>query len=168
MNEKERYVLEHYKIYQDGRVFSQMTNKFLKFRTDKDGYFDVSLVYNSEGNRMPFRVHRLVALKYLEKPENYNVVNHKDLNKQNNNVDNLEWCTHQQNMMSGSCRERSSETQRKTHPNRKAVICIETQQIYSSMKEAQRETGISNTCISECCNHKRLTAGGFHWEFYNN
>lgn len=71
-------------------------------------------------------------------------------------------------MMSGSCRERFSETQRQTHPNRKAVICLETQQIYSSMKEAQRKTGISNTCISDCCNHKSLTAGGFHWEFYNN
>ena len=93
MNEKEQYVLTHYEIYPDGRVFSQMTNKFLKFRTDKDGYFDVTLVYNSEGNRMPFRIHRLVALKYLEKPENYNVVNHKDLNKQNNNVSNLEWST---------------------------------------------------------------------------
>ena len=93
MNEKERYVLEHYEIYPDGRVFSPMTNKFLRFRTDKDGYFDVTLVYNSEGKRMPFRVHRLIALKYLEKPENYNVVNHKDLNKQNNNVDNLEWST---------------------------------------------------------------------------
>ena len=93
MNEKERYVLEHYEIYQDGKIFSPMTNKFLRFRIDKDGYFDVSLIYNSEGKRMPFRIHRLVALKYLEKPEDYNVVNHKDLNKQNNNVDNLEWST---------------------------------------------------------------------------
>lgn len=93
MNEKERYVLEQYKIYRDGRVFSPMTNKFLKFREDKDGYLDVALVYNKEGKRMPFRVHRLVALKYLEKPKNYNVVNHKDLNKQNNNIENLEWST---------------------------------------------------------------------------
>ena len=69
MNEKERYVLEHYEIYQDGRIFSPMTNKFLRFRTDKDCYFDVTLIYNSEGKRMPFRIHRLVALKYLEKPE---------------------------------------------------------------------------------------------------
>lgn len=91
MNSKEKYILEHYLIYQDGKIFSPMTNKFLKFRTDKDGYFDVTLIYDSRGNRMPFRVHRLVALKYLEQPENYNVVNHKDLNKQNNNVDNLEW-----------------------------------------------------------------------------
>lgn len=93
MNGKEKFVLENYSIFSDGRVFSKFTNKFLKFRVDKDGYFDVSLVYNANGDRMPFRVHRLVALKYLDKPENFNVVNHKDLNKQNNNVDNLEWST---------------------------------------------------------------------------
>ena len=93
MNEKEKYVLKHYEIYQDGKIFSPITNKFLKFRTDKDGYLDVPLIYNNKGDRMPFRVHRLVALKYLNKPENYNVVNHKDLNKQNNNVENLEWST---------------------------------------------------------------------------
>ena len=115
-----------------------------------------------------YSVHQLVARAFIPNPNGYTEVNHIDENKGNNSVSNLEWCTHQQNIMSGSCRERFSETQRKTHPSRKAVICIETQQIYSSMKEAQRETGISNTCISECCNHKRLTAGGFHWEFYNN
>jgi len=93
MNIKEQFVLEHYEIYSDGKIFSNYTNKFLKFRTDKDGYFDVTLVYNTNGDRMPFRVHRLVALKFLTEIENHNVVNHKDLNKQNNNVDNLEWST---------------------------------------------------------------------------
>ena len=96
-------------------------------------------------------------------------IDHIDENKANNTVSNLEWCTHQQNMLSGSCRERFAETQRKTqrktHPNRKVVLCVETQKIYSSMKEAQRETGINNTTISKCCNHKSETAGGFDWEF---
>lgn len=93
MNDKEKYVLNNYEITRDGKVYSNFTNKFLKFRIDKDGYFDVSLVYNEKGDRMPFRIHRLVALKYLENPENYNIVNHKDLNKQNNNLENLEWVT---------------------------------------------------------------------------
>ena len=93
MNEKEQFVLKNYDISMDGKVYSKFTKRFLKFRIDKDGYFDVTLVYNSEGCRMPFRVARLVALQYLEKPIDYNIVNHKDLNKQNNNVDNLEWST---------------------------------------------------------------------------
>lgn len=93
MNDKEKFVLENYEIYPDGRVYSNFTKKFLKFRTDKDGYFDVTLIYDNKGNRMPFRVHRLVALRYISKPDGYNIINHKDLNKQNNNVDNLEWST---------------------------------------------------------------------------
>lgn len=93
MNNKEKFVLENYEVYPDGRVYSNFTKKFLKFRTDKDGYFDVTLVYNNKGDRMPFRVHRLVALKYIPNPDGYNITNHKDLNKQNNNVDNLEWST---------------------------------------------------------------------------
>lgn len=93
MTDKEKYVLDHYEIREDGKIYSPITKKFLKFRVDKDGYFDVSLKYDDNGNRMPFRVHRLVALKYIPQPEGYNVVNHKDLNKQNNNISNLEWST---------------------------------------------------------------------------
>ena len=155
-----------YAITEDGQVWSYYSKSFIYQRTNTKGYKIVRLRKN--GQQKMYSVHQLVARAFIPNPNGYTEVNHIDENKGNNTVSNLEWCTHQQNMRSGSCRERSSETQRKTHPNRKAVICIETQQIYSSMKEAQRETGISNTCISECGNHQRLTAGGFHWEFYNN
>ena len=46
MNEKEKFVLQHYDITKDGRIYSNFTNKYLKFRTDKDGYYDVTLVYD--------------------------------------------------------------------------------------------------------------------------
>lgn len=101
MNDKEKYVLEHYEITKDGKVFSTYTNKYLKYRKDKDGYFDVTLIYNSEGKRMPFRVHRLIALKYISNPNNYKIVNHKDLNKQNNCLENLEWVNHKINTQHG-------------------------------------------------------------------
>lgn len=101
MNKKERYVLGSYHITRDGRVYSYYTKKFLRPRVDKDGYLDVSLVYNKDGERMPFRIHRLVALKYIKKTEGNTVVNHKDLDKQNNNVENLEWTTVQKNTQHG-------------------------------------------------------------------
>lgn len=99
MTEKERFVLDHYEITKDGRVLSKWHPKFhgeyheLKYRTDKDGYKDVALVYDNSGNRRPFRVHILVALKYIPNPNNYPVINHKDSDKQNNCVENLEWCS---------------------------------------------------------------------------
>ena len=107
MTNKEKYVLEHYLITEDGKIFSNKHTKFnkqyceLKYRVDKNGYLDVSLVYDDNGHRQPFRVSRLVALKYIPNPNNYPVVNHKDLNKQNNNVSNLEWCTIAENTQHG-------------------------------------------------------------------
>lgn len=101
MNVKEKYVLEHYEISKEGTIYSPYTKKFLKFREDKDGYLEVTLIYNDEGKRQPFKLHRLLALKYIPEIEGYNVVNHKDLNKQNNNLDNLEWSTTQKNTQHG-------------------------------------------------------------------
>lgn len=155
-----------YAITEDGQVWSYYSKSFIYQRTNDKGYKIVRL--RKDGQQKMYSVHQLVARTFIPNPNKYTEVNHIDEDKSNNSISNLEWCTHQQNINKGSCKERAAETQRKTHPSRKAVICIETQKIYSSMKEAQRETGVNNTSISECCNNKRLTAGGFHWEFYNN
>lgn len=61
----------------------------------KTGYLNVILCKNSE--KKTKSVHRLVALAFLPNPNGYQCVNHIDANKANNNVGNLEWCTHKQN-----------------------------------------------------------------------
>lgn len=139
MTEKEKYVLEHYEITRDGKVYSKFTNKYLKFHTDKDGYFDVGLVYNDEGRRQPFRVHRLVALKYIPEIEGCNVVNHKDLNKQNNCVENLEWCNVSKNTQHGfnNC----------VYENIKKIKVTEldgTIRVFPNMSSASRFYGYAN------------------------
>jgi len=48
----------------------------------------------------------------------------------------------------------------------KAVQCIETGNIYISLKDAEIETGINRACISYCCKGKQKTAGGYHWKYY--
>jgi hypothetical protein len=58
---------------------------------DKDGYIKTSM--NQNGKRHYLRLHRIVAENFLENPDSLPVVNHKDGNKLNNHVDNLEWCT---------------------------------------------------------------------------
>lgn len=70
---------------------SYKSKKILKPKTDKDGYFGVALSKNGKANHL--RVHRLVALTFLENPDNLPMVNHKDLDVQNNHYSNLEWCT---------------------------------------------------------------------------
>ena len=89
-----------YLIYNDGRLFSKKTNRFLKGKIDNVGYQVYSLaIYNEltgKKNKMLY-AHRLVAEYFIDNPNNFPVVNHKDENKLNNNVDNLEWATYSQN-----------------------------------------------------------------------
>lgn len=69
--------------------------QIIKETFDKRGYKNVYLSINSNAKR--FRVHRLVAIAFLDNPENKSQVNHKDGDKQNNHVDNLEWSTDEEN-----------------------------------------------------------------------
>lgn len=83
-----------YKISNLGNVKSLKTNKNLYYSKSKN-YLRVSL--NKDGIRKGYSIHRLVAEAFIPNPNNYPCVNHKDCNGNNNNVDNLEWCTHKQN-----------------------------------------------------------------------
>jgi hypothetical protein len=89
-----------YYIEPNGDIYSQdridTNNHFCQgqkiiTQLKRDGYYQVKLSKN--GTRNFFLVHRLVALTYIPNPYNYPCVNHKDCNKQNNNINNLEWCT---------------------------------------------------------------------------
>lgn len=85
-----------YFITKDGEIYSTTTNCWVKPFLDKDGYKRIAII-NDEGKRIKHRVHRLVAMTYIPNPNNLPLVNHKDENKQNNNINNLEWVTVQQN-----------------------------------------------------------------------
>ena len=84
-----------YKISNLGRVWSIRRNRFLKERISNCGYARVALAKN--GTYKHLSIHRLVALAFIPNPENKPEVNHKDGNKLNNHVDNLEWNTSSEN-----------------------------------------------------------------------
>lgn len=88
---------KNYLINEDGKVYSLYTNKFLNPSKSDKGYLYVTL----KGLKK-FRVHRLVALMFLCNPNNLPQINHKDGNKENNNVDNLEWCSNDYNQKHAS------------------------------------------------------------------
>lgn len=78
---------EMYTLYEDGSIHSGIHDLTLEQRTNKNGYKIIAL------NGEQLAVHRLVALHFHPNPYQYPQVNHKDGNKANNHVDNLEWCT---------------------------------------------------------------------------
>ncbi len=92
-----------YLIYSDGRLFSKKTNRFLKGKIDNVGYHVYSLAISDRlsvsGRKLQKMVyaHRLVAEYFIPNPNNYPYVHHKDENKLNNNIDNLEWVTAKMN-----------------------------------------------------------------------
>lgn len=80
-----------------GRVFYKLKEKILKPGKNSEGYLVVVLCDGKTTKTN--KVHRLVAKAFIDNPNNNPVVNHKDSNKTNNCLENLEWCTHSENSM---------------------------------------------------------------------
>lgn len=87
---------ENYTVSNQGRVKNIRTNIMRNLSTDTDGYHFIQLSKN--GHVKGFRVHRLVALAFIgDPPVGHELINHKDGNRQNNCVENLEWCSAKEN-----------------------------------------------------------------------
>ena len=91
----EKVVFNNYKVNKNGEVFSEKLKRKMKTSINHKGYEQIYLVV--DGKKRTTFVHRLVAIAFLPNPLNLKQVNHKDGNKLNNNVNNLEWCTDAQN-----------------------------------------------------------------------
>ena len=154
--------------------------KLRKLKMDRYGYLTIGLW--KKGKAKYFTVHRLVAIHFIENPENKPQVNHIDENKTNNYYANLEWVTVKENINHGTrnARVREAETGSKNHASREVVgINIETNEIkeYKFISESKKD-GFCSTSITECCqyNHnpeeyvkrrkwRRLMHKGYRW-FY--
>ena len=154
---------EQYSVSSLGNVRNNKTGRILKPRKHTGGYVRVMLCKDSK--HYDCYIHRLVAQAFIPNPKNLPEVNHKDEDKSNNFVENLEWCDRVYQMNYGTCNERMIETQRKTSKYSKPVKCVESGVVYISMHEAERETGISYTLICHSLNGRQKTAGGYHWEY---
>ena len=140
-----------------GNVKNAVTGRQLSGSVNNKGYIRYDLFI--DGKRVVKSGHRLVAEEFIPKVAGKNCINHLDGNKTNNRVDNLEWCTCQENRQHAVMKLGFAPV------NKKPVRCVETGIIYESAREAERHTGIPNGKISLCCNKHRKTVRNTHWEF---
>lgn len=111
----------------------------------KKAYYVVALW--KDGKKKHFRIHRLVALHFVENPNNYSMVNHKDENKLNNKVENLEWCSPKQNCRHSSLGERNPDARLTGEKVRKIRALKSARPRLSNYKIAER-FNVSKTTIS--------------------
>lgn len=157
-----------YQVSNLGRIRKE--NKIISPWTQL-GYKIVGLWKNKKCKK--FRVHRLVAEAFILNPNNYTQVNHKDEDKSNNSVENLEWCTQKYNNSYGNRTLKMLETYKNRHTSNaeKEVIQMSIDgtvlRIYKSLSEAARISGVSLGNLSDVCNKKphRKTLGGYKWDF---
>ena len=144
-----------YEISDQGRVKSLWygKEKIMKPQKGAPGYLQVGLC--KDGHRKYLLVHRLVAEAFIQNPNNLDTVNHKDEVKTNNVASNLEWMSMKDNINYSQARQvqmfdKSTGELLATFP---------------STREAARVTGINPSHISECCNGKKKSAGGYIWKY---
>lgn len=139
----------------------------VKPNVDKDGYYRVTFCNSVARKTQNFLVHRLVAEMFIPNPDNLPQVNHKDEDKTNNRVENLEWCDCTYNNNYGTRNKRLSKS--KLNTNCRPVCQCDMDgnviKVWPSLCELEREFGYDSGLLSSRCRGKGYTAYGYKWKF---
>lgn len=137
---------ERFLISNHGELYSLITGKMLKQSITKNGYYFVTISNGSRRDKICIKIHRAVAENFISNPIEGLVVNHKDGNKLNNCVENLEWVTQRENAIHA--------IKNGLHKAEKPIKCLTTGQVFSSIKDACLWCGLN-------------TNGGSIYEYFN-
>jgi hypothetical protein len=148
-----------YQVSNTGKV--KRGNTLLNPYDNGKGYLNVSLYFNKRN--ITARVNRLVAQEFVENPNNYKFVNHKDENKKNNNVDNLEWCTIKYNNNYGNRIKKYKQKRCKKILQYDLNNCFIKE--WDSMSEIAEKFKISISGIRNCAIGKFRQFKGFVWKY---
>ena len=123
----------------------------------RDGYDYATISYGAKGGSVA--VHRLVAKTFLRRDDKKTQVNHKNGNKTDNCLDNLEWVTPSENIRHAYANSLILP------PHEKRVLCCEYNKVFKSIHAAGRFYNVSPQNISACCRNKLKSTGGLHWRY---
>lgn len=137
-----------YRVSNKGKVVNK-DGKELRYYKNNSGYLYVSL----ERPHKRMSVHHLVASEFIDNTNNYKCINHKDHNKENNNVDNLEWCDYSYN--------NSYSAYLRNKPIIQLDMNNKTIQQFSSIKEASEKLLLDKSTIVKVLKGKRNHTGGY-------
>lgn len=164
---------DNYEASTEGQIREKTTHKILSQWRDKDGYLLVSL------SKKMYRAHRIIAMTFIDNPKNKPVVNHKDFNKTNNHIENLEWVSHSENSQhsfTGHHRDASIKSWvKKVQPLAAEASKTKVAQydlegnllaIFPSQREASEATNTCRSSITRCVRGDRKTAGGYKWAYF--
>lgn len=159
---------KYYSVSDLGRVRSEKRGIILRPQKRRHGYLSVWLY--GDDSKTQVSVHRLVAMAFCENPNDLPEVNHKNEDKTDNRAENLEWVTHRENSVYGTCKKRSAAKQ-VNHPAKSRAISQFTMdgklvKTYPSLAEARR-AGFSAGNICKCAQGKSSYshAYGFIWRY---
>lgn len=144
----------NYQISNKGRIWSVLSQRYLKPQHDNCGYYRIQLTAKN-GKRKTEKVHRLVAINFIDNPDNLPEVNHINHIRDDNRIENLEWCNHKEN-----CNKTVKVRQVGKYDKAGNIICI-----YKSLSDASYYENKTPSQILGYINSKPSKLRDFVWKY---
>lgn len=156
-----------YETNEEGQIRNRTTEHIMTQRINNSGY-KVVAVRDDDGRRRWVQVSRMVGTAWIPNPNNLPEIDHLDGNPLNNALNNLEWVSKEENVLRKK-KIHKKGVSRRVRPVAQYDLSGNLIKVYPSMKDAERETGIRNQCISRVVRgeYGRKTTGGYVWRYWD-